>query len=419
MGLFGIFAGKKPEDHEQRGDQHFRDKAFGDARIEFEKALYKIETRFPEKKHLAERIRQKLDSASESLAMAHIQNAEALAGAGDTEEAAEFCELALALTQQENTRQRIARTMELIAVRSHKNTGWNETEDNPEFQELTSSGHPGAGSDPEIGESDDEEMFTVLCNALPADTAEAYRGYGQSFAKGYIALNRGDFDLAVKELSAAMEENRGKNTMIPLELATAYLHAEDHDRARDLLGSFLRENPAEIRAYQLLCEIYWEAGQHFKAASLLESAPAEIGQTFPMRLLEGETRFQAGDTDGARAVFNKLIDENGANEIVLRSLAKICEAAGDVEEARELYAQIMNHCASCRQVVDPFVKRRYAELSLETGDTSPKILDLFFSLVQEDPDHRADYYLRIGKIYEKRGEMREARRYLDLAGQAV
>lgn len=415
--MFGIFSGKKPEDHEERGDECMKKEAFGDARIEFEKALGKIESRFPEKSHLAGRIREKLEHASESLALQHIKNAEVMAGAGDIEEAAELYELALDLTGRKDTRDKIAGAMQGLWKKTIPEPDAGVEKHETEKKSFVASQGEAVSRAPDPEENYDEELFDVLLNALAPETAEAYRQYGDCFERGYTALNRGNFDLAIKELSDALEQNSGSSTLIPLELATAYLHAEQHARAEEILKSFVSRNPAEIRAYQLLCEIYWETGAVSKAEELLKSVPPDIRGLPLMRLLDGETRFQSGDMRGAKAAFKASTDENGPDEIVLRALAKTCEQAGESEEARELYAQIMNYCASCQRAIDPLIKRRFAELSLETGDSSAKLLDLFFSLVQEDPDHRRDYYLYIGRIYEKRGEKKEARRYLGLAGQ--
>ncbi|MFW5930263.1 MAG: tetratricopeptide repeat protein [Desulfosalsimonas sp.] len=417
MGLFGIFSGKKPEDHEERGDECMKNETFGDARIEFEKALYKIESRFPEKSHLADRIRQKFEYASESLALQHIENAGAMAEAGDVEEAAELYELALDLTGRKDINDKIAAAMKELRKNTFRQPDSAGPADETQREDVTVNEQDVSTRTPAREDSDDEELFNVLLNALAPETAEAYRQYGDSFARGYTALNRGDFDFAIKELSDAMYQNSDRHTLIPLELATAYLHAEQHARAEEILKSFVSQNPAEIRAYQLLCEIYWETGELSKASNLIKSASSDIRGLPLMRLLDGETRFQSGNLQGAKAVFKASMDENGPDEIVLRALAKTCEAAGEPEEARDLYAQIMNHCASCQRTIDPLIKRRFAELSLETGDTSAKLLDLFFSLVQEDPDHRYDYFRHIGRIYEKRGEKKEARRYLGLAGE--
>ncbi|MFP3979796.1 MAG: tetratricopeptide repeat protein [Desulfobacterales bacterium] len=411
MGLLRMFAGKSPEVHEEKGDAYARQGNFGDARIEFEKALHKIETHFPEKTHLVDRITEKFNSAGQSLAAEHMENAQALARAGEVDQAEELYELALGLAIHENTRRKIEQELARLTSPPAQTEA-------PEPSGYESRA-PDFAPEEEIAaaEADDEEMFSVLCNALPRQVAEAYQSYGDSFARGYAALNRGDFQRAVSELTRAMAENQGQTTLIPLELATAYLHTEEHARGRELLESYIEENPSEIRAYQLLCEIYWEAGEVSRAGDLLASAPEEIRHSPSMLMLIGETRFQAGDLQGADKAFKEYADTHGSDEIVIRALAKTAEAAGRIDHARDLYAQLMNQCTACNKVIDPFVKRRFAELSYESGESSGKLLDLFFSLVREDPDHRGVYYQYIGRIYEKQGENREARRYLGLSGQ--
>jgi len=55
MGLFDFFFGKNPEAHEQLGDEHIGAGAVGDALLEYEKAIDRIEKRFPEKIHIKDR----------------------------------------------------------------------------------------------------------------------------------------------------------------------------------------------------------------------------------------------------------------------------------------------------------------------------------------------------------------------------
>ena len=43
MGLLKIFSGKTPQDLEQRGDSFAQENAWGKAKIEYEKALIKLE----------------------------------------------------------------------------------------------------------------------------------------------------------------------------------------------------------------------------------------------------------------------------------------------------------------------------------------------------------------------------------------
>lgn len=411
MGFLNIFAGKSPEAHEQKGDSCFATGAFGDARLEFEKALHKIRDKFPEKKHLGKRIHEKYLKASEALALAHVENAQILARAGETNEAAELYGLAMDLSQSRSTREKIEKGLKSLSENNVSEDGYKGFKiDFPE---------PGVdGLNDEDGfDSDDQELFSVLCNALSDETADIYQSLGKTFAMGYIALNQGDFPSAIKHLSAAMEENSQHAPLISLELATAFLHAEQHDRSEKLLEDFLQKDPYGIRAYQLLSELYWEKERFADAKSLLAAAPRELRKDFSMQMLLGETFFQAGDYAKALEIFQACQDLHGSNDVITRALAKTLEASGQTEQARDMYANLMNQCVSCGRNIDPFVKNRFAELCFQTGETSTKLLDLFFSLVQEDPGNRGVYYTRIGRVYEKRGEASHADRYLSLARQ--
>jgi hypothetical protein len=52
------------------------------------------------------------------------------------------------------------------------------------------------------------------------------------------------------------------------------------------------------------------------------------------------------------------------------------------------------------------------------GEYSSHVLELYLSLVQEDPAERGGYYQKISQIYALQGNNREARRFEDLAHRA-
>jgi len=406
MGLFRIFSGKSPEAHEQRGDDCIKSGAFGDARIEYEKAVCKIEKHFPEKAHLASRLNEKILKANESLARTHLENANSLAEIGDFREARDLYALAGELTRDEALRAKIDARM----ASAHEDRV-------PSRKPLTEDlhlPHPEAVSDDipdEFSDDSDDEIFSILCHALSPETEDAYRGYGDAFMRGYIALNRGEFKAAEKELTRALEENAGKHTQIPLELATACIHIKDYNRARGLLETVIAEHPGEVRACHLLCEIYWETRDYAHANRLLAEVPGELRKDLSILLLKGETRYQEQAFEAAELIFREAMTIHGSDEIVSRALAKTLEAKGETDAAREMYAEIINRCTSCQKAVDPFLKRRYAELCFNTGQYSTKLLDIYLGLTQEDPANRALYYRRIATIYKERGEMGESRRF--------
>ena len=73
---------------------------------------------------------------------------------------------------------------------------------------------------------------------------------------------------------------------------------------------------------------------------------------------------------------------------------------------------------SCGSSRDAYAKQRFADLSLEQGDYSSTVLELYLSLLQEDPSRRADYYEKISRIYAAQGNDAEAERFEGFAREA-
>ena len=427
MGIFDFLFGKDPEAHELKGDESSRAGAFGDALMEYEKAIDRIDTRFPEKSHLRGRLEEKLTRASNDLAASHMENAAAMENAGELADARELYELALDLAKDPALVREIERRMaspaaEPVDFGKAPVSGGSLSGESFSGGAAAAAGNAGydADYDDEYTEEDEQydlEVFDILINALPDDLQDAYRGYGASFVAGYVALNEGDFEFAAECLEDAMEENPGPN-LIPLELATAYIHMGRQADAISLLERFISQNPEQPRAYQLLCELYWENQDFGQVDALLSRAPEKTRGSKSLLLLRGENHYQQKDYAGAESVFENLIERYGKDEIGGRALAKTLEAAGKTQAARDLYGEVINTCLSCGSRADPFLKRRYAELCFQEGETSTRLLKIYMGLAQEDSDNRAMYFNRIARILYSQGEVEEARRYEVLSRDA-
>lgn len=404
MGLFSFLTGKSPEEIELAGDKFFKAEEFGAAKIEYEKAADKAESKFPEKESLIQRLHGKIQDAKEALATAHLKNSQELIETENVDEAIDLLELALELTQNENLKHDIGDTLTKLQQ--------GIAADAPEGTRMFMSGSEPFPTADEI--DSDEEYFSILCNALPDDVQDAYHDYNQAFKQGYIALNNGDFETAVEKFTDSMNDSDVDQPLVPLELATALVHLMEFDRARDLLEDFIEQNGPEnpdVRAYQMLCDIYWVTQNHADAIILIDQCPSPVKESFPIRMLLGETYYQMEKYDEAESLFIDCEKQFGQNELITRALAKTYEAMGNLEKARDIYAQILNGCTRCGVRTDPFIKNRYAELCFACGDRSARLLELYLSILQEDPDNRENYYQRISALYTALGNTAEAARY--------
>lgn len=405
MGLMKFFSPKSFDVFEEKGDRLVRSNDLGLAKLQYEEALSRLKNSdLPEVSKHRHRIEMKIQTARESLAVQHTVSAKELIAAGYFEEAGELLDLARELSRDAKLIQDVDTLLADVAAGV-------QTELEEEIRQE---------GDDEIFDMDDEEAyFLILCSTLPDDVQKAYTRLGQNFQSGFIALNKGAFGPAAELLSKALADQGGRVTYVHLELATVHLNLGDAQAARDLLEVFVESYPESIRAYEMLCEIYWEFEAYDLADALLKSCPDILKTSVSLLLLMGETLFRSGKQAQAVSFYHKSIEYLGWNEHVAVALARVYEAMGRKNEALEAYQEIVADCKSCRRRLDPFVKQRYAELKYEAGDISGDLLDTYFSLCREYPENQGQYYGRISDIYRRQGYPAEAQRYLEIARQGI
>lgn len=403
--LKGIF-GKDPQEYEQKGDSLFESKAFGDAKLEYEAGLHKLEKKDADNSGLRRALEQKISKSKEALAFQHKQRGEEMLESQVYEEAEDAFRLALELTGNPELESELQERLKEIQ-------GLNLQEEISDSQEVQFD----EADSGEMGYSHQEdEYFAALCGSFfDKEREKAYFSYGDAFMEGYLALNQGDFELAAAKLSQSLEESPSQQTYIPLELATAYLNLGRVEEVRGLLMSFLNDYPDSLQGYQLLCETFWEMKAYDQAQELLESCSQQLIESPLILLLKGETLFQAERFQEAKSLFIDYMESSSWNEEIALSLAKTYEALDEKEAALGLYGRIMEECSGCGRQVSPLIKRKYSDISLDCGQCSPTTLDLYLSLVQEDPDNKKHYYQKIIEIYSTLGNEKEARRYQSIA----
>ena len=416
MSFFNIFSGKKPEVYEQKGDAYAAESLWGNAKVEYERALSRLEKEGATDSDTVDRLFAKVARVREELACEHRENARNLIAGGYGEEARDLLVLALELTRDAGLQDELQQEMEALengpSQRSvHAMPAWESSVEDPAGDGLDDGTDPGGASD------EQSEMFFALCGTLPEDVQMAYLGYGSNFKTGYVALNTGDFETAAHYLVLALADNEGHDTYIPLELATVCLNQGEHMQARELLEPFVLNHPDVLPAYQLLCDLYWEDGAIDQAEHLLASIPDELQASVSVALLKGETLRRAGNDPGARSYMLQFMETHGWHESIARALAEIHTALGEKEEARLIYQRIMDNCRSCHARIDPYIKDRYAELCFASGARDTATLELYLSLAQEVRENAHHYYDRVSRIYAAQGNETEAGRFRSFSEQ--
>ena len=155
-----------------------------------------------------------------------------------------------------------------------------------------------------------------------------------------------------------------------------------------------------------------------QAEALLADCPDDLKNSLAYVLLHGETLSQAGSHPEAAAFYQNFMEAYGWNEPIATALADTLETLGDLESARDQYAEIMNRCRSCHSRVDPLIKRRFADISFDLGQHTSAIMEMYLSLAQGDSQNAPLYFQKISRIYTSMGNEEEARRFRTFAQQA-
>ena len=396
-----LFTGKPYYEVEKNADVLLQKGEYGLAKLEYEKALYKLTKKTPEVPEATNQLEVKIAKCKDALALEHKKTAENLTEAGIHEEAEDLLQLALELVQDKQLAVEIEEQLKGVKARSVPN----ETSGVLGPEEVSEDARAF------VYQESGEEYFTALINTLPKTEQERYLGYGDPFMEGYVKLNQGYFEDAVTLLSQALEAEPSSGGFIRLELASAHLNLGNNSQGCSLLEDFLKDSPESLRAYPLLCEIYWQNKQFDEAHQLLMNCPELLRSSPEIHLLMGETLFHAGRHHDAESHYLSYLDSHGQDEAIALALARTFEALGSKEKARKQYSEIISRCQGCGSKIDPLIKQKYADISLETGDHSTNILELYLGLVQEIPENRTDYYQKISTIYELNGNETEARRF--------
>jgi tetratricopeptide (TPR) repeat protein len=404
MALFKWFGGKTAAAHEHRADELFAGKAWGKAKLEYEKALDKLEAEPEPEAAVIERVKNGIHQSCQALAQAHIQNGRELMESGYMRDAAELLELALELCQDEQTHRTAAELLEKTRPAAGRAS-------------ISSTHLPIPEADVLPTPAPAEDHFHILCSMLPEALQDIYSGYGPSFQKGYVALHEGRFEAAAEFLEAAQTSAPDPGSYISLELAGAYFNLGRLDESRRLLEAFLQQQPEALPGYQMLIEIYWEQEDFENAWRLLRGCPQSLQPSIAYVVLHGETLRREARLEEAAQWLGGHLQTHGWNDKIARALAKVYQQSGKVDEALALYSRYLNNCRGCGSKTPIEVERRYADLSLTQGDHSEQILEIYLALARRDPANAAQYYLNVSRIYAARGNRTESLRFREIAGQ--
>ena len=268
MGILNIFSGKNPEDYESKGDKFTETGVYGKAILEYERALERLEKSAPWDDGFRQSLRDKIHNSKAALVLQHQKTAADLIEAGYPEDALQYIQLALELTEDPDTIGDLENQKRELEARALQGVPIEE----PEIE--IADPKESLGDEP-VGGDPDDENFTALVGTLPEEIQKAYLDYGEAFKKGYYEVQ----DASSQLVAELLDEKPGQRVVDTcagaggksLHLA-ALMENKGQLIAMDIYGSKLKElkrrarrngahniEPREITSTKVFKKLYGSA----------------------------------------------------------------------------------------------------------------------------------------------------------------
>jgi Flp pilus assembly protein TadD len=248
-----------------------------------------------------------------------------------------------------------------------------------------------------------KDLFELAIADKKDERMRSYRGLGEDFQSGYVALVQGDGETAVHYLELAARKNPA-SFVLQLELGRALSMTGDMATAREELAKAHQMSPKDRELLNLLAAVDIELGRFEEAVGILEpmAEGKDVGpDTF---FLLGKALAGVGRKEQALERFRRSVKLDSHFHEAYFEAAKILIKDGEVTNSTKLLLracaiapdEVSYNLALVRLVLDKDLEE---EIGLEACDR----------LMVTDEDNQWQYLAWVAELYVRRGWKKEAR----------
>lgn len=260
---------------------------------------------------------------------------------------------------------------------------------------------------------------------------------------GQLYEGQGDFTLAAEEYKSALEADPNMSRALQ-GLAISLEQLEQHEALVKYLSDFNKKYPDKMDGHAVLAVFYFRSDQPDKAIAVLEGQLSEHSDWTPGYSMLADHYIKTNQPEKAISVFTKGLERSPGNMQIALQLAALHERQGNYIKARSLYEDMLardnsidiaaNNLASLltdrfesdesleqalqlaarfKEATEPFYLDTYAWVNVKTGnlDAAQPILER----VVATRGSIAVFNYHLGVLYSKRGNIQQAKKYLDIA----
>ena len=410
MGFFQKLFGRDWKAFKQRGDTYFTNGEWGRARGEYQESLRRLEGASGDDVVNARVvIREKLEQVHHKLYQTHLESARTLERDGAHQRALEFYRLSLDFAQSEESRQGLLDR--IVALERSMSEG--ATSPAPERKQAHAPQAIDVNAE-HVG-NEDETFFVLLAGLDPAQ-ADIYEALGEEFRRGYMALMRGDLELAEEKLLPFLESDPD-NAFLQYEVGRLRLAQSDYQRAEDLLREACASSPDMLLLRHARIEALWGLGDLDTAERVVEES-FEIDDEDPENFrYAGETCLRSGEFENGIELLEMGVELHGESITLYRLLGQLEQAQGNERSAIEAFETALrlrwqyNYETETLSFDQPSAFAA-ASLYLATDTNLGRAEELFRALVSgSSGGDRWAFLTGLGQVAARQGRPEDARTF--------
>jgi Flp pilus assembly protein TadD len=262
------------------------------------------------------------------------------------------------------------------------------------------------------------DRLQILENALKALDHAAFFGPGAAVEFDAVSLNisgdqlyqEGDVAEAAEEYRQALQLDPN-NVNVHNSLGVCYGIAEDWDRALTAFGAALQIDPTETMAVYNTGVIHMLKKENDRALEYFRKAAEKEPDIFEVAFQTGRTYLEKGAPKQAVLHLKRAAALNAETAAVHRLLAEALEANGDENGAMAAYRQAIKKNPNDAAALSAL------GFLLDRRGEDPEIAELFCRQSTEIEPDNGLYRQRLGEVYLRREQFKEALEAFEAAGQ--
>ena len=391
MGFLKRFFGAgTAQEYVEAGDRLFEKHDFGAAKLEYERALDKLESGDASRPGVQEMV----DACLDKLALRHIAEARRLIDQGDPELAQAELESALEVVATDDVRKEVQAVVDQLERI--------DAEEQAVETELT-----------------DDERYTVISGSWEDAQADEYDELGEPFREAILKLHDGEIAEARPLLEALLDEAEAPRYLW-LEIGRVRLMTEDNEGGKEALEEFLDSlaadeiGDARLAAHVELARLADEDGDFEGAMAQFQSAVETFDNDYRAYFAMGAFLRRTGHAEEAIEILDlaaAVMDDLRPDWQVMQELGLAHRDAKQPSEAVDWLERVISFLTDRKHIdFPPSTAVPLAQIHEEEGRLE-RAADLYASLAKgSDVDNLATYHRHAARLLAKVGLNDEARR---------